>query len=1116
MTLAELMDGKFRGDVKFRGAAYLQAERVAVTRVTADNLFAVVRDGVEYQTQLSRQDNALKLACNCGAPVLPSNAGNVHCKHVWATILAADAGSYVSGSVRPGYVPPFVVESDPLDFDLEDDWDADDVPVAELPRVTTSRKMKSSAAVAEIETPAPPVVQREWENRLIELRRSMQDANGGNGSSAGKERQIFYEIDAAASEEAGTLIIQTSQRQRRANGEWGKLKPLKLKPGKFDEIDDDEDRRILAHLIGGTPDRSNWSAQAGETWAAVHRYRVPWDLCQLLLPAICASGRLRLADSEERVTDVLDWDAGEPWELSLSVEPDASETTWRLKGALVRGEESLTLKEPVLLIPGGLFVARNTIAVLNDFDAFEWVKLLRAGDTLEVPAGEEHDLVDRLLDMPALPRLDLPEELRLEEVHLEPKPVLMIHPPAKSRWQHDRLKGEVLFDYGGDAVRGSSGQWALVQRSANRCLIRNREMEAGFWDQLQDVGFRRLIDQKRGQQDVEIVARDLGPAVRTLMAQDWQVRADGKRVRQPLDIQFQIRSGIDWFELHADIDFDGGRITFPELLAALARGDGTVVLDDGSLGILPEEWLKRYGLLAGLGTAEEDHLRFSNVQVGLLDALLSTQVSVDYDSKFGELRERLANFAGVQPVEEGDAFKGELRTYQREGLGWLRFLEDFHFGGCLADDMGLGKTIQMLAFFNLRKQRQPEKLPSLIVVPKSLMFNWKQECERFTPHLSVMEYSGLDRARLRDTLARHDLVMTTYGTLRRDVIQLKEFNFDYVVLDEAQAIKNSGSQVAKAVRLLKSRHRVALSGTPIENHLGDLCSIFEFLNPGMLGRSSTFRLHAADPTDKETRRVLAEGLRPLILRRTKQMVASELPEKLEQTIYCEMNPEQQKLYNELRDHYRDSLLGMIDEQGMAKTRMHVLEALLRLRQAACHPALLHKGAPEDSSAKLDALCPQIQELLDEGHKALVFSQFTSMLSIVRQHLDKQGIVYEYLDGQTRDRKERVERFQNDPECGVFLISLKAGGLGLNLTAADYVFILDPWWNPAVETQAIDRAHRVGQTRQVFAYRLICKDTVEEKIADLQQVKRELADAILEQDGSLLQNLTSDDLQQLLS
>lgn len=1110
MTLAELLESRFRGDIRFRGAAYLQAERVSVTRVTADNLFAVVRDGVEYQTQLSRQEGTLKLNCSCAQPSA-AGGGNVQCKHVWATVLAADAGHFLSGSVKPGYIPPFTVESEALDLDLEDDWDYEDLGDF-APARPSAHKIRASedqpAPVA-----APPL--KAWESRLSELRQSMQDSEGAGGA-AGRERQIFYEIDAPASDEAGTLIIQTSQRQRRANGDWGKLKPLKLKPGRFEEIDDEEDRRILAHLIGGTPDRSNWSAQAGETWAAVHRYRVPFDLCQLLLPAICASGRVRLAGDEERATDILAWDDGPPWELTLGIEADQDSATWRLKGWLVRGDERIPVQAPVLLVPGGLFVTATTISRFEDFDAFPWVGLLRRENGIEVPSGEEHDLVDRLLDMPALPRLELPDELKLQEVSLEPKPTLLVHPPAKSRWQQDRLKGEVLFDYDGTAIRGSSAQWAIVQRSENRCLIRHRELESEYWNQVQDAGFRRLVDQRRGQHDVEIPARDLGSAVRTLMQQGWTVRAEGKRVRQPLDIQFQVQSGIDWFELHANIDFDGVRVGFPELLAALSRGDSTVVLDDGSLGILPEEWLRRYGLLAGLGVAEGDHLRFSTVQVGLLDALLSTQPSVDFDQRFLEIRDRLSRFEGVKPLSEAADFHGQLRPYQRDGLGWLQFLEEFQFGGCLADDMGLGKTIQMLAHFHLRRKRKGKKLPSLVVVPKSLMFNWRQECERFTPSLSVLEYSGLDRARLRDDFGKYDLILTTYGTLRRDVLSLKEQEFDYVVLDEAQAIKNSGSQVAKAARLLRSQHRVALSGTPIENHLGDLCSIFEFLNPSMLGRSSAFRLHAADPADRETRRILADGLRPLILRRTKQSVASELPEKLEQTIHCEMGPEQEALYNELRDHYRDSLLGLIDEQGMAKAKMHVLEALLRLRQAACHPALLHKGTADDPSAKLDALCPQLQELLDEGHKALVFSQFTSMLAIVRQHLDKQGIVYEYLDGQTRDRKERVERFQADPNCGVFLISLKAGGLGLNLTAADYVFILDPWWNPAVETQAIDRAHRVGQTRPVFAYRLICKGTVEEKIAELQQVKRELADAILEQDGSLLQNLTAEDLQQLLS
>jgi SNF2 family DNA or RNA helicase len=449
-------------------------------------------------------------------------------------------------------------------------------------------------------------------------------------------------------------------------------------------------------------------------------------------------------------------------------------------------------------------------------------------------------------------------------------------------------------------------------------------------------------------------------------------------------------------------------------------------------------------------------------------------------------------------------------------LGWLEFLQEFRLGGCLADDMGLGKTIQVLALLMDRRKNQSEKHPSLIVVPKSLLFNWHQECTRFTPQLSVLEYTGLDREALRAEFERNDIVLTTYGTLRRDILHLKETRFDYVVLDEAQTIKNSGSQVAKASRLLQANNRVALSGTPIENHLGDLWSIFEFLNPGMLGRSSIFKSYANDSEDDNTRNLLSSALRPFILRRTKRQVASELPEKLEQTIYCDMGTEQQRLYNELRDHYRSSLLGMVQKQGMGKSKMHVLEALLRLRQAACHPALLEKGTEDHGSAKLDVLVPHLQELLAEDHKALVFSQFTSMLAIVRHHLDRQGITYEYLDGQTRNRAECVERFQTDPDCPVFLISLKAGGLGLNLTAADYVFLLDPWWNPAVEAQAIDRAHRVGQTRHVFAYRLICRGTVEEKIAELQTQKRDLADAILEANNNLIKELSTEDLEMLLS
>jgi SNF2 family DNA or RNA helicase len=433
--------------------------------------------------------------------------------------------------------------------------------------------------------------------------------------------------------------------------------------------------------------------------------------------------------------------------------------------------------------------------------------------------------------------------------------------------------------------------------------------------------------------------------------------------------------------------------------------------------------------------------------------------------------------------------------------------------------MGLGKTVQVLALLEARRVREvPRKQsrrPSLAVVPRSLVFNWIEEARRFTPELRVLNYTGLDRKEGLSRLDKYDLLVTTYGTLRRDILQFQELDFDYAILDEAQAIKNAASQSAKACRLIRAEHRLAMSGTPIENHLGELWSLFEFLNPGMLGRSSTLKLLSSG-TDQENRSLLAKALRPFILRRTKEQVLTELPEKMEQTLYCELETEQRKLYEELRDHYRAALDKRIKEGGLKKAKIHVLEALLRLRQAACHPGLLDKKRAKDASAKLETLLEQLAEVLEEGHKALVFSQFTSLLAIVRNHLDQRRISYEYLDGRTRNRQEKVERFQSDTDCPLFLIGLKAGGQGLNLTAADYVFILDPWWNPAVEAQAVDRAHRIGQQRRVFAYRLIARDTVEEKILQLQATKRNLAEAIISEDNSVISGLTVDDLQLLLS
>lgn len=354
--------------------------------------------------------------------------------------------------------------------------------------------------------------------------------------------------------------------------------------------------------------------------------------------------------------------------------------------------------------------------------------------------------------------------------------------------------------------------------------------------------------------------------------------------------------------------------------------------------------------------------------------------------------------------------------------------------------------------------------------------------------------------------------------MRRDIEALRKIRFGYCILDEAQIVKNAGTEAAKAVRLLACDHRLAMSGTPVENHIGELWTHFGFLNPGMLGSRSELASASGGPaTDSlAAREALARAVRPFLLRRTKGQVAKDLPPRTEQTLFCEMDDAERERYAELRMHYRDVLLKRLDRDGVKKSSAHVLEALLRLRQAACHPGLLDPAKGALPSAKLETFLDRISEIIEEGHKALVYSQFTSFLAIVKTHLDERKIVHEYLDGKTRDRAAHVERFQTDPDCPLFLLSLKAGGVGLNLTAAEYVFLLDPWWNPAVEAQAMDRAHRIGQSKAVFAYRLITRDTVEEKVLGLQEGKKELADAILGAGSTTLRDLTREDLEFLLS
>jgi superfamily II DNA or RNA helicase len=811
------------------------------------------------------------------------------------------------------------------------------------------------------------------------------------------------------------------------------------------------------------------------------------------------------------------WDDGPPWvfRLDVSVLPDER---LAIDGALVREDLRIAVTEPAVVLSPDLLVLRDTVARLDQRGALSWlIELRRSGRTV-LPAKATPALVEALARSDIDP-LQLPDSLRYEVVSATPQPRVRLARSSRPQGHgtRDQLDAAVEFDYAGTIVPArpeSSGYDPERRRLVRREATREREA----LQRLEEIGFHRpwYFDTRAGT--LAIAVEKFPAAVRTLVEEGWHVEAEGRVFRAARGVQLQVRSGVDWFELHGQVEFDAGRsVNIADLLAALRRGEATVILDDGTRGMVPEEWLRRYVRIAAFGEAKDDHVRYRPSQTALLDALLEAQPAVRIYDAFARARAELAQFTGVGPMAPPPSFRGRLRDYQQFALGWFAFLRRFGFGGCLADDMGLGKTVMVLALLEDRRVSRESNTPrtSVAVVPRSLVYNWMDEAARFAPGLRVLDYTG--EARASASVADYDLVLTTYGTLRRDAARLAEHEFDYVILDEAQAIKNATTASAKAARVLRGRHRLALTGTPIENHLGEIWSLFEFLNPGFLGPPTAFgRTIGPGRTDRLQLDLLARALRPFILRRTKEQVAPELPDKFEQTIHCDLEPPQRRFYDELRDHYRQTLLNTVARRGLARSKMQVLEALLRLRQAASHPALVDSTRSAEASAKLDILLPRLRELADEGHKALVFSQFTTLLRLLRGRLDDEGIVYEYLDGRTRDRAERVARFESDAGCPVFLISLKAGGVGLNLTAADYVFLLDPWWNPAVEAQAIDRAHRIGQTRHVFAYRLIARDTVEEKIADLQATKRDLADALLSEDAGLLRTLQTEDLEWLLS
>ena len=665
----------------------------------------------------------------------------------------------------------------------------------------------------------------------------------------------------------------------------------------------------------------------------------------------------------------------------------------------------------------------------------------------------------------------------------------------------------------------SEGRSYLVRRS--------QDEEALLFSELQGMGFQARSNAVWFMEQEEAITFLLDHYPRLVEA--YRVFGEKNLTRYKVrlakpEIVAEVESDEEnkWFNLDLNVQYDDQKVPIELIWKAWTQGKRYVQLKDGSYTSLPESWLKKLGhKLKALGFDPEKppQKQFQQFEVPVLEKILEDLPAAKTDSYFVNLREKINNFQQIRFVEPPKGLNATLRPYQVHGLSYLNFLREYGFGGILADEMGLGKTIQTLSFVQMLVDRGI-KGANLIIVPTSVLPNWEREAAKFVPGLRRLTIYGTKRDDLFQQIGESDLIITTYALLRRDLDELLKYRYATVILDEAQNIKNPNTITARSVRRLEADMRLCLSGTPIENNLFELWSLFEFLMPGFLGSQHAFQRGIVKPIkdgDEETLEYLKTRVKPFILRRTKAEVAKDLPPKIETTHYCDLVDEQRDLYNALAKRLRDQVMKDVEEKGLAKSQMSILDALLKLRQICCHPRLLKLDMPGLNtnlpSGKFDAFKDLVTDIVEGGHKVLVFSQFVQMLHIIRSWLQIKEVPFAYLDGSSKDRLEQVDNFNENPDVPIFLISLKAGGTGLNLTAADYVIHYDPWWNPAVENQATDRTHRIGQKRQVFAYKMICQNTVEEKILKLQEQKKDVAEAIIP-GQSAFKTLTRDDLEML--
>ena len=1080
----------FERVIRMRGHDYFHSKRVQIISLNPRNEAKFkVRGSKIYSVALKfdKNDNLIS-RCNC-----PYFEKANSCKHAWAAILEAKKNYF--------FVAPLVNSNSELDKYNE--------------LITPTEKIDLKM----------PILWKDQIQKIGELQNNLQSDQLTNMMTAYFPKRVgSFVIDPMASSSSQKWVIKFYASESKLNGDQGVMKDCSVNQSQISYYEDHLDRKALWSFLGMTSNASNDSYESKNEYV----YLQPNIMDSLLLELSSAKKLMVLGDNKE--LKPLSFDSN-PLQLNLSL-IEVSDG-YLLKAYLINKTKTCPVNSESFYYLAPYFLAGSDF-VSTDFEMHEeWFELFKDTQGLSIPTEDVNGFLAYYFNYQNAPALNYPDSLQIKYKNKFSKVRLVIDIESESESEsiseesseivkiigvgNTRLIAHLQFLYGEEYISYEDLRSQVFSSEMRTVFKRNKKSEkteAFKFQETSDCASDVISDDTESltlsSGPLKFPESDLEKIVERAFHLGWEIVAFKKNINHSKDFKTIISSGIDWFDLSVDFEFNNGFIFgLPQLLQTIKSGQKFVSLADGTTGLIPAAWIKKFNTIIQAGLMEGDNLRLTKIQTLFYANEFCEDKNFKSDKKFKSLQKIVEDINNISEVNLDPRFKGKLRKYQKIGVAWLSLMSKHEIGAVLADDMGLGKTVQVLAAISKTK-----KSKSLIVAPKSLVFNWISEAKKFTPHLKFHDHTGSDRMQRLPNFEKANVTITTYQTFRQDIEFFKEHEFEYFILDEAHYIKNSESQAFMACKLITARKKIALTGTPVENSLKDLFSILSIVNPGLISNSLADKY--ANEMDPEAIGMLSKSLRPFILRRTKDKVLKDLPKKTEQVLYCELSDTERKKYNELKNYYWNNLNDKIGEKGFQRSKIEILEAILRLRQASCHPGLLNKHLVSGSSAKFELMLDKLETIFNDGHKVLIFSQFTTLLKLFGKALTKKKFKYEYLDGKTNNRSACVKNFQENDQIQIFLISLKAGGVGLNLTSADYVFILDPWWNPAAESQAIDRAHRYGQKKKVFAYKVIARDTIEEKILDLQEKKRALANAMISSEKSLIKGMKMEDLRELFS